>query len=588
MKTHNLASLASFIACIALNFCFTFVVSGQPETKITFKISPSAIPAGRSRFVKIVADPKQDLSDFEIEKPSDDTGVMFDEQGAQLSDDKQAITVRIRVDEDADEQLLPLTILKKKNGQVTGRYTVDLNITEFRVRAIRKQAVPPDIEYAVDAMFQPLPFKATKDIFGSRVANTYYAIVIGLGNNTGFDLQINKIAFTTSIPIEVSEIDSTGNIIKRKEFLAVSAVDRPLVRSSIERDQSIGKRAMALNLLGGFGTVTTGFLPFFHALGPRANFSSFTSVINGQLKDGFTQSAPDLTIRHLNRLDNDLVMDQDFLLANNSERNTVVFIPRTVLGLDKNSMADKLDHRDDLKMIAERLGKLNIVGRKIDFFANRQIVVRSGASGETSRPGTGTRGTSASTPSAPVTSAPPVVPLTITSVMPNFGTLSEAKPVVITGTGFIPGRPVTVMFGDRQTTGSAMSTTEVKATVQPVAAPADIAVQVIADDGRQSPKLSAAYSYIDELKVERIEPATGPVAGGTAVKIRGKGFLSGAKVEIGGVEATNVTVANDRTFITATTPQHAAGQVNILVKNSNGKTFPFANGFTYTEPAPPE
>ena len=82
--------------------------------------------------------------------------------------------------------------------------------------------------------------------------------------------------------------DNEGKVKMRNDLLEITAIDRSLVRSGIERDQNFGTRALALNLIGGVGTLTTGFLPFFHALGPRANFSSFTSVINGQLKDGFT------------------------------------------------------------------------------------------------------------------------------------------------------------------------------------------------------------------------------------------------------------------------------------------------------------
>ena len=582
MNRRSLA-LACFTCTLALFFTST-VLAQEPAT---FQVSPAAIPAGRSRVVRIISEPRADLSKFEVEKPPEDSGVIF-ESAPQFADDKKTIVIKISVDEDADEQVLPLTIVKKENGAVTKRFTTDLEITEFRVRAIRKQAVPPGLEFEVDAMMQPLSHKATKDIFGTRVADAYYAIVVGLGNNTGFDLQVNKIGFITSIPVLVPDRDKNGlpvlaknedlkvngNLKAHYEFMEISAVDRPLVRSSIERDQSIGKRALALNLIGGVGTLTTGFLPFFHALGPRANFSSVSSILNGQLKDGFTQSVPDFTLRHLNRLDNELIMDQDFLLPNNSERNTVVFIPRNTLQLGKEFTDDKKDHRDDLRMVTERLGRLVVVGRKIDRFANRQIVVRSGMSGETARPTSNPLSPAATT--APASNAP----MTIESVSPSSGTVSEEKAVTITGAGFPEGKEVRVRFGDRIIPGFATNATTVKTMALPVTTSGPVSVEVIAGTNRTRTKADA-YTYFDELSVTGFEPTSGPVAGGNVVRINGRGFQPGAVVTFGTLAATAVTVSKDHNLITVTAPAHAAGVVTVTVKNANGKSFPFANAYTY-------
>jgi|GEM_PF-4145387 len=418
-------------------------------------------------------------------------------------------------------------------------------------------------------MVQPMSHKSAKDIFGGRVADQYYAVVIGIGNNTGFDLQINKIGFRTLTAIQVPNVDDTGSPVldeegkptMRNDLLAITAVDRPLVRSSIERNQSIGKRALALGLLGGVGTLTTGFLPFFNALGPRAKFSSFTSVLNGQLKDGFTFAVPDLTIRQLNRLDSSLVMDQDFVLPNNSERNTVVFVPRASLGL-------KGTDREDLVKVREKLGTLVLVGRRIERFANRQIVLRS------DRP---------SREQTPFSNAPvPATPISIGQVIPAVGALSESQDVLIKGSGFTPGTAAKVMFGDRQTTGFAVTSTTVQATVPPNVSIGDIDVEVVAGENRTA-KLADAYTYVDEIKVESIDPSTGPVAGKVVIKIHGKGFLSGAEVMFGDVAATNVAVANDHNSITVTLPAHVAGKVNVVVKNQNGKSATKADAFTFAK-----
>jgi hypothetical protein len=551
-------------------------VVGAQQAPLKFKLSPSTIPAGRTRTIRINAETGADLTSFELEKPPDDSGVVIEEPGGQLVDGKTAIVARIKVDADADEQLIPLTLVKKDKGKVIETYTVDLSISAFAPKTRQKSPVPSGLKFEVDAMFQPMSYQGAKDIFGRRVANHYYAVVVSLGNNTGFDLQINKIGFVTTTPIHVADLNDEGEPIfengkvkMRNDLLAITAIDRSLVRSSIEKDQNFGMRALALNLIGGVGTLTTGFLPFFHALGPKANFSSFTSVLNGNLKEGFTTAVPDLTIRHLNRLDNSLVMDQDFVLPNNSERNTIVFVPRKTLQLDKDHTDDKKDRRDDLPLVKEKLGRLVLVGRKIDMFENRQIVVRSDRPSLEPEP--------FASPSPANTS-----PITIERVVPDYGTLSESTNVMITGTGFTPGTAVTVKFGDRETLGAALTSTTVRAMVPPNATAGPIDVEVW-DANRKASPLKNGYSYVDELKVESVDPATGSAAGGVVVKIKGKGFLAGAEVKFGDVLATNVAVANDHNAITATIPAHAAGKVEVKVKNTNGKSDTLPNGFTYSQ-----
>ena len=81
--------------------------------------------------------------------------------------------------------------------------------------------------------------------------------------------------------------------------------------------------------------------------------------------------------------------------------------------------------------------------------------------------------------------------------------------------------------------------------------------------------------------VTGISPASGTAAGGTAVTITGTGFLAGATVSLGGTPATGVTVVSGTT-ITATTPAHAAGAVDVVVSNAEQHAGTLPNGYTYT------
>jgi hypothetical protein len=87
--------------------------------------------------------------------------------------------------------------------------------------------------------------------------------------------------------------------------------------------------------------------------------------------------------------------------------------------------------------------------------------------------------------------------------------------------------------------------------------------------------------------VTGIGPSSGTPSGGTPVTITGSGFLSGATVKFGGTTATNVTVTSSST-ITATTPAHASGTVDVVVTNSDGQSGTLAGGYTFTasNPAP--
>ncbi len=86
--------------------------------------------------------------------------------------------------------------------------------------------------------------------------------------------------------------------------------------------------------------------------------------------------------------------------------------------------------------------------------------------------------------------------------------------------------------------------------------------------------------------VTRISPSLGPVTGGIAVTIEGRNFTA-PSVTIGGQPATAVaTPLGGSTLITAVAPPHAAGTVDVVVRNVDGTTATLANGFTYRAPAP--
>jgi outer membrane protein assembly factor BamB len=82
--------------------------------------------------------------------------------------------------------------------------------------------------------------------------------------------------------------------------------------------------------------------------------------------------------------------------------------------------------------------------------------------------------------------------------------------------------------------------------------------------------------------VTSIEPTSGPIAGGTTVKIKGTGFVAPATVKIGS-SATSVEVVSE-TEITAKTAANPAGEQEVIVTDAGG---PSTGGPKYTYIARP-
>ena len=99
--------------------------------------------------------------------------------------------------------------------------------------------------------------------------------------------------------------------------------------------------------------------------------------------------------------------------------------------------------------------------------------------------------------------------------------------------------------------------------------------------------LSACASSTSPTSVTVISiiPSSGTTLGGTHVTIAGSNFSAGANVTIGGVAATDVSVAS-ATTITATTPQHAAGVTEVVVATTNGQRGTVRGAFTFVAPTP--
>jgi hypothetical protein len=171
---------------------------------------------------------------------------------------------------------------------------------------------------------------------------------------------------------------------------------------------------------------------------------------------------------------------------------------------------------------------------------------------------------------------------TISGVSPNSGSTAGATSVQVNGANFVSG--ATVSFGGTAAAGVTFVSTSALTVTTPAHASGAVNV-VVTNPDAQSATLSGGFTYLSPPSISSVSPSAGPTAGGTSVTISGANFASGATVSFGGTAAAGVVFVSAST-ITATTPAHAAGAVNVVVTNPGGLSATLANAFTYGASAP--
>lgn len=210
----------------------------------------------------------------------------------------------------------------------------------------------------------------------------------------------------------------------------------------------------------------------------------------------------------------------------------------------------------------------------------------------TTPPGTGTVDVTVITPSGTYTMSGSYTYTgtpTILNINPNQGPLTNNAAITITGTNFADTFTTVTFGGVAGTVNSVTGTTSLNVTPPnaPGGTPGNVPVVVTTYGIANS--LPGTFTYVGAPTVATITPNRGPIGGGRTVTITGTNFVSGAgltDVTIGGVAATTVNVLSP-TSLTCVTGPHAAGQVDVVVRNFNppGQAGTLTNGYTYVDPA---
>jgi len=116
-----------------------------------------------------------------------------------------------------------------------------------------------------------------------------------------------------------------------------------------------------------------------------------------------------------------------------------------------------------------------------------------------------------------------------------------------------------------------------------VAGAADVVVTVNGQSSATNP--GDQFTYVAPPSPVSVSPASGSTLGGTNVTITGTDFRTGATVTFGGTALTSVTVVNANT-ISGTTASHAAGAVDVVVRNGDGQSGTCTGCYSYVASPP--
>lgn len=181
--------------------------------------------------------------------------------------------------------------------------------------------------------------------------------------------------------------------------------------------------------------------------------------------------------------------------------------------------------------------------------------------------------------------AAPAPPPAVTAVAPASGPVGGGTLVTVSGAAFQAGAAVTFDGAPAALLAASPDQLLVQAPAHSAGA---VAVTVANADG-QSATLAAAFTYVapppPPPSIVGVAPGQGPEAGGAPVTVSGANFQAGATVRFGGVAAVVASVTP--TAISATTPAHAAGPVEVAVTNPDGQVAALAAAYAYLAPPPP-
>lgn len=299
-------------------------VVGTPQfaSGISASISPSIGLRNGKPFSVLVKVSDCDPNSADPKKPHAPAKVSVLGNGLSFTDVKpdQPCTLLATLNIDPSAFPVPTPILIQDSA---GKTIADVT---FNVADAPPGPIPPGLEPQVDVMWTVLPGKVVKDAFGRWIWKKYHSIEVVIGNNSGYDLQVASLGF------QLRNFNHTFTPLN-SDFAQAEKLptnDYHIVRSTIEKEQTHGTRAVVLSSLEAAALLAAGGIPYFHNSGPKANYSTAIAIAGDPLVKAYNLVFPDPTIAQLAHLDN-LALHDSTIISNNNQTRTVVFVPRDTL-----------------------------------------------------------------------------------------------------------------------------------------------------------------------------------------------------------------------------------------------------------------
>ena len=172
------------------------------------------------------------------------------------------------------------------------------------------------------------------------------------------------------------------------------------------------------------------------------------------------------------------------------------------------------------------------------------------------------------------------------TIFPNSG--PEGGGTLVTLDGLSLGEPDVILLGDTPIVEFLSVADEAVVFETPPGEPGAVDVTFVTTEGK-SALLPEAFTYIplEELlpapTLGLVDPISGPTAGNVQVTLSGADFQENAEVFFGAAKALEVVYVGVA-GLTATTPAHSAGIVNVTVLNPDGQLSILSDGYAFVPP----
>ncbi|AKU93068.1 IPT/TIG domain-containing protein [Vulgatibacter incomptus] len=153
-------------------------------------------------------------------------------------------------------------------------------------------------------------------------------------------------------------------------------------------------------------------------------------------------------------------------------------------------------------------------------------------------------------------------PVDLRAVEPAEGPTTGGSAVILRGSGL--RADMTILFGGRAALDvTSLDDGSLSAILPPGDAEGPVDVRVFSEDGQAW--LRKAFTYVARLRIDRVDPPGGPLAGGNRVMLSGAGFTASSRVYFGDTPAAT-TLGPAGSLSATVPPAAAAGAVEISVR----------------------